>query len=139
MRLDFDEQHGFWIQDDPPYPMLPVRLSNGSRSLDTYAMLDSGADECLFHADYGKRIGLNIESGVWGTLGSISAADDIETYTHTIELRIGNKHTVRCKVRFSYDVGDDPIDQLIGRNVVFDKLRFALRQGALSLYVGGSP
>ena len=139
MRLDFDEHHHFWILGDPPYPMLPVRLANGSRTLDTYAMLDSGADTSLFHAKYGKQIGLHIESGVKGTLGSVENEGEIETWEHPIESRIGNKYTVKCNVRFSYEIGEDLIEQLIGRELVFDRFRFALRQGKLSLYVGGTP
>ncbi len=141
MRLDFDELHHFWIQHDPPHPMLPVRLANGSRTLDTYAMLDSGADACLFHAKWGQQIGLHIESGIWRPLSGIEEDSEIDTWSHPIELRIGNRYTVKCNVRFAYEMGDDLIDQLIGREVVFDKFRFALRQGAGNgkLYVGGKP
>jgi len=48
---------------------------------------------------------------------------------------VGKKTKIRCEVAFSEDMAEDVTDQLIGREVVFDKVRFAFRQKMRMLYL----
>jgi hypothetical protein len=149
LRLTFAETHNFlservrWadVIEDRPYPEIPVVLANGSQSFSTIALLDTGADACLFHGDFARNIGLVVEEGRWEPLGGINPNpdSDIDTYVHTIDLTVGHSFTLRCEVAFSDEITNEPSDQLIGRHVVFDALRFAIRQRALKVYIGREP
>jgi hypothetical protein len=114
--------------------MVPVTLvGHGGQQSETFALLDSGADYCLFHAIWARSIGLNLKAGRPDYLYNIDPESKLLAYFHRIDLRIGTIK-VRCDVGFSDNVGQDPTDQLIGRAVVFNRIRFALRQKVLSLY-----
>ena len=138
MRLDFPEEFPFLQMGLPPrlYPMLPVTLVGvkGLRA-DTYALLDSGADACLFHARWADRIGLNLHSGRYEELFGIDPTSPIECYYHRIEVVVG-LNQFACEIAFSEDIGDDISDNLLGREVLFDKFQFAFRQRIGKLYVG---
>lgn len=147
MRLTFGETHNFLYEpvlvagviEDRPYPLIPVSLANGSRSFPTYALLDTGADTCLFSGDIARSIGLVVEEGRSETRGGIDPESQIDVYVHTIDLTVGDSYTLRCEVAFSDEIAKGPSDQLIGRDVVFDALRFAIRQRALKVYIGREP
>lgn len=141
MKLDFQEKHDFWTYGGPiSYPMIRVRLiGHHGQIAETYALLDSGADYCLFHADWARRIGLDLYSGRPDCLGGIDPKSKTQVYYHRINLIIGESHKVRCDVGFSEDVGTEMEDQLIGRTGLFDKIRFAFRQRTLSAYSGREP
>jgi len=119
-----------------PFPMVSVKLiGHHGQMADTYALLDSGADSCLFHANWAKAIGLDLYAGRYDNLGGIDPKSRLEVYYHRISLIIGTMK-VRCDVAFSKDMGEDMNDQLVGRHIVFNQMRFAIRQKALSVYVG---
>lgn len=141
MRLEFDEEHPFQRQRGRLYPALRVTLYHGSRSTSTFALLDTGADTCLFHETFARRIGLRLMEGDPDYIGGIKPGSRIRVYFHRVRMRIGYGSELTFKVAFSNEIKEEMTDQLIGREVVFDARRFALRQGAGDgkLYVGGRP
>ena len=115
--------------------MCPVTLiGKGSQQITTYALVDTGADTTMLHARWLDRLGLRLKSGRaekrWGIDNKA-----IDVYVHRIWLKIGNRKRVRCEVAFSEQIGDDPGDQLLGRETVFDELRFAFRQRVGMFYL----
>ena len=44
-------------------PIIPITLEVGERSLRYPALIDSGADFCIFEAQLGEYLGLDVESG----------------------------------------------------------------------------
>lgn len=44
-----------------PKPFLPVRLQVGDSHVDTWALIDSGADQSLFHEDWARAFGLDLQ------------------------------------------------------------------------------
>lgn len=141
MRLQYE--HSFPFHDlnppKPPAPILPVRLTGRhGKHADTYALLDSGADGSLFHANWARRIGLDLYSGRLGTLEGIKPGEFMDCYIHRIHLTIGSVN-VRCDVGFCETMGLDIGEQLIGREVVFNTMRFGLRQRVRKVYVGRIP
>lgn len=122
------------------YPLLPVTLSTSRRNrVKLMALLDSGADECLFHARWAEDLGIDMKTGVLDTIGGIVPGTDIDIYYHEVYLAIGAGPPLKCKLAFSYEVNEDATDQLIGREFIFDQTRFALRQGIGSLFVTHAP
>ena len=45
------------------YPIVPVAIYYQSRAVDFYAMIDSGADHCVFPSIYAKKIGFVVQDG----------------------------------------------------------------------------
>lgn len=141
MRLDFDEELPFRPIGSRFYPALRIHFysANGSRTTNTLALLDTGADTCVFHEKFATKIGLRLKDGFKERRGSIKPGSGIWVYCHRIRLRIGNGPIFPCEVAFSDEIDEGMTDQLIGRETVFDTLRFALLQGTNKLYVGWSP
>jgi hypothetical protein len=116
--------------------MVPVTLiGKGSRRAETFALVDSGADTTMLHARWLKKLGLVLEAGRQDTRGGIRKDESTKVYVHRIGLIVGNATLIRCEVAFSEEIGDEVTDQLIGREVVFDRLRFAFRQRIEMLYL----
>ena len=135
MRLVFSEEHAFFERPGTAmvYPMLPVGLvSKQGRQVDTFALLDSGADVSMFNAMYGERIGLDIQTRRIEHIGSIDGG--LECFMHRIRMIVGSNR-FDCEVAFSYELGEDIYDQLIGRDVVFDGLQLGLRQRQMRTYL----
>ena len=73
--------------------MLPVRLSysHGKQTGRIEALIDSGADDCLFRADIGRAIGIkDIASGPVGEMAGIVPGVQIPVYYHHVNLWVGS-------------------------------------------------
>lgn len=141
VRLHLEESFPFLDLDPskPPYPILPVRLiSLRGQAVEIYALLDSGADGCLFHAKWASQLGLELKRGRESFVTGIDPDKDLPCYIHRVYLTIGS-NTVRCDVAFCEYIGDDINDNLIGRDTVFNAMRFGLRQRIRKTYVGSPP
>lgn len=138
MRLDFPEEFPFFQMGMPPrlVPMLPVTLV-GLKGLrvETYALLDSGADASLFHARWADKIGLDLYAGRFEELFGIDPGSPIQCFYHRVDVTVG-LNSFSCDIAFSEDIGDDISDNLLGREVLFDRFQFAFRQRIGTLYVG---
>jgi hypothetical protein len=101
-------------------PVLPICVKNGSKSICYYAIVDSGADHSVFHAEIGEALGLEIESGkkliFWGTSGQEQIA-----YFHDIIIEIGGNE-FRCRCGFSRDIEKLPYG-LLGQDDFFKKFK----------------
>jgi len=136
VRIDFTETHPFHATTTSVvYPVLPITLiGKKHKQIKTYGLLDSGADVSMFHGELGERIGLDVESGRPETINFVGDDGGVESFMHDIRLVIGSV-VIACEVAFSYEQSDDMYDQLLGRDVVFDRLQFGLRQSRMELYL----
>jgi hypothetical protein len=138
VRLDFSEAHDYWRYDGGfCYPIIDANIiARGGRNARTYAIVDTGADETIFHAKWLEPLGLRLKDGDYDTIKGIKeGGPPVEFYRHNVTLVLGEKMRIRCPVGFSEDIGEDYTDNLIGRKFVFDRLRFAFRQRIDKLYV----
>lgn len=89
MKFDYVKQPNFLNPEKPwiSRPLIPVRLSYQSKSLNVYALIDSGADASLFHSSIAKELGINFISGRKEKFFGISG-DNIDVYFHKITLQI---------------------------------------------------
>ena len=103
-------------------PVVPIALINGSQRVRYLALIDSGADYCIFHAEVGEQIGLQIESGkrlsFFGSGGQEQFA-----FFHEIKLEIGG-HEVTCFAGFSHELQTLPYG-ILGQVGFFDKFKIA--------------
>lgn len=69
-------------------PVIPIRIKFGSQAVDYEALVDSGADLCIFHAEIGEVLGINIAEGkpreVFGVGGKSSLY-----YLHRVVIEVG--------------------------------------------------
>ncbi len=69
-------------------PVIPVELEHAGKSIGYEVLVDSGADLCIFDAEIGEAIGLDIAKGkrkqVFGVGGKASLY-----YLHTISMKVG--------------------------------------------------
>lgn len=87
-------------------PVIPIHLINGQQRVGYLAIIDSGADYCVFDASIGELIGLTIESGKLDYFGGISGKQ-LTAYFHDIRIEVGG-HKFDCWAGFSRDiVGSD--------------------------------
>lgn len=69
-------------------PVIPVEISYKDRSVPYEVLVDSGADFCIFDAEIGELLGIDIESGEPQMVGGITGAPETY-YVHVVTLKIG--------------------------------------------------
>lgn len=70
-------------------PVIPIKVKNRNQEIGYYVLIDSGADICLFNAEIGEIIGLDIKKWkikeVFGIGGKASFY-----YLHKIKIEVGD-------------------------------------------------
>lgn len=86
-------------------PVVPIQLIRGQDKIKCLAIIDSGADYCVFHASLGEVIGLTIESGKLDHFGGISGQQQqqLTAYFHNIQIEVGG-YEFDCWAGFSRDI-----------------------------------
>lgn len=86
-------------------PVIPIQLIRGQDRVKCYAIIDSGADYCVFHASLGEVIGLTIESGKLDHFSGVSTQpqQELTAYFHNIKIEVGG-YEFDCWVGFSRDI-----------------------------------
>jgi len=103
------------------YAELPVNIAlptkNAPRSKRFGAIIDSGASRCIFHAEIGKAIGLNVSQGeLEPTMGIAGPAN---TYLHDISLYAPGG-IIAIRAGFSADL---PVAGVLGIEGFFDSFK----------------
>jgi len=104
-------------------PIIPVMLVGPKKSIMVDALIDSGADKCLFHSDIGREIGLDIEKGREELFSGIEGGK-VKSFIHKIQLRIiGIEKEIEISVGFT-DVSG--VFAILGQEGFFDayKIKF---------------
>jgi hypothetical protein len=90
------------------------------------SVVDSGASRCIFHADIGRHLGLDIAEGVEESTQGISGID--MTYLHDVMLYIPGG-AVTIKAGFKENL---PVAGLLGMNGFFEHFVIIFDHNALS-------
>ena len=121
-------------------PTIPVYLINKDTGAETgyLALIDSGADYCIFHASIGEVAGIDVESGgkmeYIGVSGVKQAA-----YFHNVVISIGG-WKLGCYVGFSYDFDKIQIPYgILGQDGFFDKFKVVLDANKLEIELKENP
>jgi len=101
-------------------PVITMRLFFNEKSVRSPALIDSGSDFCMFHAEIGELLGINIRSGkkmvFMGTGGTPQHA-----YFHTVHYDIGGWN-IQSYAGFSYEMKTMPYG-LLGQTGFFNQFR----------------
>lgn len=115
-------------------PVIEIKLKSNNNSFLYEALVDSGADICLFHSEVGEAIGLDISKGkpreVFGVGGKVSLY-----YLHTIEIEVGG-WTHKAEVGFMPDVAGRVMPYgLVGQKGFFENfiVKFDLKKEEIEL------
>jgi len=84
-------------------PIIPIRVSHQKNSLQYEALIDSGADFCIFDAEIGEALGLDVSAGKYEGFGGIQDRTGAVAYFHDVTLNIGG-WDYKTTVGFSYDI-----------------------------------
>jgi hypothetical protein len=69
-------------------PVIPIKVRHAERSVSYEVLVDSGADLCIFDAEIGALIGIDIEKGEKNRVGGI-AGQTAEYYIHPVKIEVG--------------------------------------------------
>lgn len=114
-----------------PRPALPIVLSSGQLSWNCYAVIDSGADDCVFPLNFAARLGLNIAStNRIYSFGGVGSANQLAWFFEVTLSIPGTLLTFQASVGFTPSL-DQAGFGLLGQNGFFDrfKVAFDLRAG----------
>ncbi len=101
-------------------PIIPVTLFGPKGSITVDALIDSGADRCLFHTDLGREIGLELEKGEKESFGGIEGGR-IPAFLHKIQIQIvGMDKKIEVLAGFAAAPG---IFAILGQEEFFDAFR----------------
>src|SRR3989338_2998419 len=84
-------------------PIIPVKITYHDHSIKYHALIDSGADFCIFDAEIGIYLGINVKVGTKERFGGIQERNGAAAYLHIITLDIGG-NLFKTSVGFSYDI-----------------------------------
>jgi len=114
-------------------PIIPIEIGYEGKPLRSLALVDSGADFCIFDAELGEALGIDVKSGQIEKFGGIQSADPGKAYIHSVVLTIGG-WTYTTKVSFSYDIASHGCG-ILGQKGFFDifKVKFDLPKEEIEL------
>ncbi len=69
-------------------PVIPVKLKHRGQEIGYHVLVDSGADMCLFHAEIGEAIGIDITKGTAKEVFGVGGKASIY-YQHRIVIEVG--------------------------------------------------
>ena len=83
-------------------PVIPVGIRCRGKTLPGLynVLIDSGADDCIFHAEVGEAVGIDVKVGPAKTYGGVGFGE-LTGYLHAVEIQVGGQW-VECRVAFAY-------------------------------------
>ena len=100
-------------------PIIPLDVTVGDITVAYAALIDSGADFCIFDSGFGEILGIDVQSGKRIQFGGVQANMPSQAYLHEITISIGgSRHKILAG--FSYDIASHGYG-LLGQKGFFDK------------------
>jgi hypothetical protein len=114
-------------------PVLPVRLCYQNEQIDTDAMVDTGADISMFQLDIARA--LNIPDDQLRKDKFILAIGTVDAWLFPLHIIVQGT-LINCRCAF---VDNPKWPNVLGRETIFSKMKFAFRQEARQFYLSFSP
>ena len=99
-------------------PIIPIKAFHNGVTAKYAALIDSGADFCIFDAEIGEYLGIDVKSGLEETFGGVQENGGAVAFFHEITLGIGD-YSLQTPVGFSYDIAKHGYG-LLGQKGFFD-------------------
>jgi hypothetical protein len=104
-----------------------------------FALLDSGADNCVFHAEVAQQLEIDVTSGEEKVFGGMGFGK-VVGYFHDVDISVGGVWVPSCRVTFSYELlRDSPTYPgqkeglhygILGQEGFFDKFKVIFDRAA---------
>jgi len=99
-------------------PYVDVRLYHGNKYDHVRALIDTGADNSLFHSSIAKNLGIDLKAGRFQEFAGIAAGSTIDVCFHPIQLQIqGFSNGIDYEAGFTES---DWVGALLGQSGFFD-------------------
>jgi hypothetical protein len=99
-------------------PIIPIGLSVGGEPFDYSALIDSGADFCIFDAGIAEALEFDVRNGKRLNFSGVQETRGAEAFLHDVTILIGGtKHKI--PIGFSYDIAKDGYG-ILGQRGFFD-------------------
>ena len=115
-------------------PVVPIKLINGTDSINYEVLVDSGADLCIFNSEIGEAIGIDIQRGkaqeVFGVGGKASVF-----YLHPVTIDVGGWQ-YKIEAGFMPSVGNKIMKHgLVGQKGFFEHfiVKFDLKKEEIEI------
>lgn len=79
-------------------PVIPIDILHGGSAITYEVLVDSGADECIFDAQIGELLGIDVPTGRRRTVSGITGTEEV-CYVHPVTIRVG-KHLLELEAGF---------------------------------------
>ncbi len=100
-------------------PIIPTTVKVNNRVITCWVLIDSGADFCIFDAEIGEYLGIDIKSGSEEVFGGIQERGSAKAYLHKVVVSIGG-YDYQIVAGFSYDIAKFGC-AILGQKGFFDK------------------
>ena len=104
-------------------PIIPVTFEYRGEQRRYRALVDSGADFCIFHSLVGELLGLDVDQGKEARFSGVGASS-MRAYFHTVTAHIG-EHSYQLYCGFSRDIPADGYG-ILGQAGFFDHFKVTL-------------
>lgn len=74
-------------------PIIPIKIISGEKSIETEALIDSGADVNLFDASFGEALGIQVRLGKYSVIMGIEG-NLTPYYIHNIKINVGGNEYI---------------------------------------------
>ena len=113
-------------------PVIPVEVSFGGQTVPYEVLVDSGADSCIFDAEIGGLLGINISNGEERAVSGITGVVE-HYYVHTVRIKVGGK-SYPLRVGFLPNIANLGYG-VVGQRGFFDRfiVSFDLLKGEVEL------
>lgn len=102
-------------------PILQVRLYDSLKHQDIRCLVDSGADDCLFHQSVGELLGIDVQTGRLKRFAGIAAGHLVDAYMHPVQMQIqGFSEKIDLEVGFT---DSEWVSGILGQSGFFDNYR----------------
>jgi len=114
-------------------PVIPIDITIGEITAGYDALIDSGADFCIFDGSLGEMLGLDVRSGKVIEFGGVQVYQPSKSYLHEVAISIGGSKQ-KILVAFSYDIASSGYG-LLGQKGFFDlfSVKFDLQKEEIEL------
>jgi len=109
-------------------PVIPVEVKYKGKAIKYLALIDSGADFCIFHAEIGKVLGIDITKGPKLDYVGITGEKE-ESFFHNVLINIGGWDR-KCYCGFSYKFNKSKMPYgVLGQKGFFDLFKVSMDYG----------
>ncbi len=114
-------------------PVIPIKIKYKDRSVNYMVLVDSGADLCIFDAEIGRLIGIDVESGIRDVVTGIGG-QTITQYIHHVTVEVGG-HPYTIEAGFLPRVAGNFNYGVVGQKGFFDTfiVKFDLEKEEIEL------